>query len=76
MNYQSEITISTTAVGGKKYPIYKNHFKIGDAEFLRKNGDVFEFDIILSNADPAHYEYKFDVDSRSYELVSMRAVLK
>ncbi|QIL40621.1 hypothetical protein G7074_15925 [Pedobacter sp. HDW13] len=76
MNYQIEITISTTTVVGKKYPIYKNYFETGDAEFLRKNSDMFEFDINLSNADPAHYEYKFDVDSGSCELVSMRAVLK
>jgi hypothetical protein len=76
MNYKSEITVSTTAVIGKKYPIYKSDFKIGDAEFLKKDGDLFEFDIHLSSANPTNYQYKFDVDSSTYELVSMRAIPK
>lgn len=75
MNYKNEITISTTAEIGKKYPIYKDHFKTGDAEFLGKDGDLFTFDIHLLQADPANYQYKFDVDSTTNELVSMRAVL-
>lgn len=75
MKYQSLISSNATAEEGKKYIIIEKHeFNIGEAIFLNKDGDEFVFEIHLSgNRKPEDYEYMYDVDSDTHELIGMRA---
>ncbi|GAB2690593.1 hypothetical protein GCM10027037_12090 [Mucilaginibacter koreensis] len=75
MRHQSLISSDATAEEGKKYAIIENHqFNIGEATFLNKDGDKFVFEINLSgNRKPENYEYMYDVDSDTQELIGLRA---
>lgn len=78
MEYKSLITVSTIAEKDKKYEIVENkEFKIGEAVFLRKEDDEFVFDVSLSGKrELDDYNFKFDVDADSYELLRLRAELR
>ena len=77
MIYKTTITISTTVEEGKKYRIFESQQGyIGEATFLNKDEDEFIFDIQLSNQrKPEDFEYKFDQDIDTHELISLRATL-
>jgi len=75
MVYKTLITVSTIAEIDRKYEILENEkSKIGEATFLHKEGDEFVFDVTLfGKKELSNYEFKFDVDADSNELINFRA---
>jgi len=78
MEYNDLISAATTAKTNEQYPIWLDgRILIGEAEFLRKDGDSFVFDIqLLGKRSLSNYEFKFSVDAITYELFALRAVKK
>jgi len=75
MIYKANITVSTIAKEGQKYPIFKDQtYNLGNATFLNKEDSLFVFEIALFEETPENYKYMFDVDINTLELASLRAV--
>lgn len=75
MEYKNHISISTKAKAGEIYPIWLQGTNlIGEAEFLRKEGDLFVFEIqLLGKRQIGDFDFKFSVDAVTNELFSLRA---
>ena len=65
------IATSAIAEEGKIYPVLQDGLQIGTVEFLVKNEkEEFEFETDYDNAE--NYDYMFDLDKDSNELIRLR----
>lgn len=77
MNFTKQIASNASAEQNKNYDILKDDNLIGKATFLKKKGDEFTFEIkLFGNRKPEDYEFMFDLDKESHELVNLRAIIK
>jgi len=65
------ISVAASAEVGKAYPILLNQKEIGQAIFLGKN-EKEEFEFETGYDTSKQYEYMFDLDIESNELISIR----
>lgn len=77
MELTRQISSQAKAEKGKKYEILEDDLYIGGATLLEINGDNFTFKILLNgNRKAENYDYMFNVDLETHELLGLRGKMK